>query len=362
MYDFLSSEPSPDFDTLQSILRGEKKPDKVHFVELLIDEEMIKHILVNYFKKEWIPKNEENKKDYFEQIVGFYYRMGYDSINLFAEWHNLPAFLERKGTDTAELSRGHRIWSEEKDGIIKSWDDFESIDWDSIKPDLWAIEHAQKCLPKGMKLTVGWILFEEALEKFFGYENLFIFSIEKPDLVEAVLNNWGKKLYEFYESVVQNPAVGAIFHCDDLGYKISTMVSPEFLRKYIFPWFKKYASLAHEQNKMFWVHSCGNLLAVMEDLIDYVKIDAYHSFQDVIIPVREFKKRYGDRIAVMGGIDVDKMTRMTEADLRKYVQKTLAECMPDKYTLGSGNSITNFIPPVNYLAMMDEGYKWATST
>jgi len=80
-------------------------------------------------------------------------------------------------------------------------------------------------------------------------------------------------------------------------------------------------------------------------------------FQDVIIPAKEFKKRYSE-IAVLGGVDVDKLTRLEENDLRKYVREILEECMPKKYALGLGNSISNYIPIKNYLIMLDEGLNW----
>jgi len=39
---------------------------------------------------------------------------------------------------------------------------------------------------------------------------------------------------------------------------------------------------------MYWLHCCGNIM-------DEVKIDAFHSFHDEIIPVGEFKKTTGIR-------------------------------------------------------------------
>lgn len=58
------------------------------------------------------------------------------------------------------------------------------------------------------------------------------------------------------------------------------MLSPAFLKKNVFPCYKKYASLAHEQGKTFWLHCCGNIDEVMGDPIDDAEIDALYSFQD----------------------------------------------------------------------------------
>jgi len=174
-----------------------------------------------------------------------------------------------------------------------------------------------------------------------------------------VFEQWGQKVYEAYKEALQYPKVGAIFHADDLGYKTGTMLSPEFLRKNVFPWFKKYASLAHEHGKMYWYHCCGNVLKVMDDIIEDVKIDAFHSFQDVIIPVGKFMKKYGDRVAALGGVDMDKLCRLDEQNLREYIRGILDQCMPEgRFALGSGNSITNYVPVENYLTMLEEGLRW----
>jgi uroporphyrinogen decarboxylase len=46
---------------------------------------------------------------------------------------------------------------------------------------------------------------------------------------------------------------------------------------------------------MYWLHCCGNIMDVVDYMIDEVKIDAFHSFHDEIIPVGEFKKTTGIR-------------------------------------------------------------------
>ncbi|MFO7907677.1 MAG: hypothetical protein ACQESR_00390 [Planctomycetota bacterium] len=183
-------------------------------------------------------------------------------------------------------------------------------------------------------------------------------SVENPELVEAVFERWGQKVYDYYSQAIELPEVGAIFHAGDLGFKTATMMSPEFLRKNVFPWFRKYAALAHDQGQTCWYHCCGNVLNVMDELIEDVHIDAFHSFQDVIIPIGEFQRRYGGRVAALGGVDMDPLARLEEPALRKYVRDILQECMPGRFALKSGNTVANYIPVGNYFAMVDEARRW----
>jgi len=349
---------TPNFEELEKVLSGRKQPSRVHFVELGVDQEVMRFVTENVRGQQWAPDSEETRHESARQHVDFYASMGYDFAPAWAVFENLPDFKERRAADTAELSRGERHWVEEGGGIIENWDDFERVGWDSIRPRFDGLNELRQVLPDGMKLVVGTTLFEMILERYLGYEDLFFLSVDNPELVEAVFEAWGQKVYEFYEQAVQYPEVGAIFHADDLGFKTATMMSPQFLRKNVFPWFSKYARLAHEQGKTYWYHCCGNVLEVMEDLIEQVNIDAFHSFQDVIIPITRFADRYGGRVAALGGVDMDKLARMELPDLRAYVRGILDECMPGRFALGSGNTVANYIPVRNYLAMMEEGRRW----
>ena len=80
----------------------------------------------------------------------------------------------------------------------------------------------------------------------------------------------------------------------------------------------------------------------MPDLIETVRIDAKHSFEDVIVPVEEFKRRWGTRVAVLGGVDVDLLSRGTEEDIRRRTGQILAACAPGG---GAGRSSSLLPPP-----------------
>jgi len=353
-----AEQVTPDFEEFEKVIRGERQPSRVHLVELGVDPEVMRFVTENVFREKWISLADDTAQDFWRQRVGFYARMGYDFVPCGGGFRNLPKFKERIAADTAELSRGQRHWVEEGGGIIKNREDLDRIEWEAIVPDFQPLEQMRKALADGMKLVVVATVYEMILERFLGYEDLFMFSVENPELVEAVFERWGRKVYEYYRQALEYPEVGAIFHADDLGFKTATMMSPDFLRKNVFPWFRKYAALAHERGRTYWYHCCGNVLNVMEELIDDVGIDAFHSFQDVIIPVARFADRYGGRVAALGGVDMDRLARLPEPALREYVRGILTECMPGRFALGSGNTVANYIPVQNYLAVVDEARRW----
>jgi uroporphyrinogen decarboxylase len=83
-----------------------------------------------------------------------------------------------------------------------------------------------------------------------------------------------------------------------------------------------------------------------------------HSFEDVILPVWEAKRKWGTRMALLGGVDMDVLARGSEEQVRAYTRRCIEECAPGGgWALGSGNTVANYIPVGNFLAMLDEGWE-----
>jgi len=356
--------PAPDFHQLIRVLRGQEQSRRAHPIELVIDTEVLQALQERYLNKKWIPRTAETARDYYAQIGELYRLLGYDG---FVEgvwrtsWVNHPALGSPKAVDTAgELSRGAREWAREGSGLIDSWKSFESFPWDMIGVDYRPYELLSHVLRPGMAIFASSSFFEHVLENLLGYEGLFFALADDPALVEAVFVRWGEKVLKYYEDVAGMDHVGAIWHADDLGYKTGTILSPRDLQKYVFPWWKKFADVAHAHGKMFLLHCCGDLFSngVIDILINEVGIDGLHSFQEVILPVSKCMERFGDRIAILGGVDVDALGRMGAEDLRKYIRGILEKCRPGRFALGSGNTIANYIPVENYLVLLQELRAW----
>jgi uroporphyrinogen decarboxylase len=93
----------------------------------------------------------------------------------------------------------------------------------------------------------------------------------------------------------------------------------------------------------------------MEDLIEDVKIDGKHSFENAIIPIQDFQARFGRRIAVLGGLDVNILSTQSPEEVRKGTRHLIETCgSRGRFAIGSGNSIPSYVPVENYLAMVDE--------
>jgi uroporphyrinogen decarboxylase len=195
-----------------------------------------------------------------------------------------------------------------------------------------------------------------------GYEKLCYALFDQRDLVKAICDKVLEYSKAAMKDMLEYSRVKVIWGSDDMGFRSGTMMSPADLREFIFPHHKLMADMSHKAGRPYLIHSCGQLSEVMDDLINDVGIDGKHSFEDTIENVIETKKWYGKRIALIGGIDIDFLCRADETQVRNRVRQTLETCMSGGgYCLGTGNSVANYVPVENYLAMLDEGRKFKSA-
>jgi uroporphyrinogen decarboxylase len=69
--------------------------------------------------------------------------------------------------------------------------------------------------------------------------------------------------------------------------------------------------------------------SILENLIEVVKIDGKHSFEDTIEDVGVDKQQFGNHLRLLGGIDDDFLCRASKAEIRQRVQHTLYCCLSD---------------------------------
>ena len=363
----------PNFENLRRTILRQGPPGPVPFFELFADPGVVEAVLEEKFPIDLRRYLEEAFASVSadelpgitktaDMYVRFWYEMGYDYVPVPADVvfqrHLMPL------ADTAALADwvgGERYWQDEESGPIQSWADFEAYPWPKAEElNHIALQYVNAVLPEGMKICVQVpAVFENAMY-VMGLQSLCYAFRDQPDLVEAICQRLGELVTAVAAQVVTYDNVGMLIQGDDLGFHSGTLVSPDVIRHYILPHHKKVAEVAHGAGKLYAFHSCGNVYKLMDDFIDYVGVDAKHSFEDKILPVEEAYHRWGDRVAILGGVDMDLLGRGTEEQVRARTREILEVCAAKGagYCLGTGNSVANYIPVQNYLAMLDEGRRW----
>ena len=348
------AKPRPDCTRFIKAVTMSYEPDRPPLVEYIFNDKLLRTVLES-MGRTWVPPDPDraSQEGYLDNFIAFWHHMGYDFVRL----ERSMAFPGVTGRHSPDLGRN---FAETAAGPIRSWEDFHNYPWpEPSDEDFRTHEYVAAHLPDGMGLISNhaYGMFER-LVQLMGYEPLCVALYEQPDLVAAVVQRIGERTEAYYRRLLKLPRLIAVFPGDDMGFRSGTLVSPEHLRRYTLPWHKRFAQMAHDAGLPYFLHSCGQVEQIMPDLIDDVRIDAKHSFEDAILPVAEFKRRHGERIGVLGGVDVDRFTRLDEGELRRYVRGIIDACAPGgRFAIGAGNSIPDYIPVGNYLTFLDEALR-----
>jgi uroporphyrinogen decarboxylase len=324
----------PDFEQLLKVLRNQA-PDRPVLFELYMNMPLYEQ--VNGRK---LPAGDQLTRARF--TIEAFKNMGYDYATLYTSQFRFTH--DPHALETHSLNEGEGLVDEES---------FEKFLWP--EPDDFDSSHlgeVARDLPDGMKLCVmgpGGIL--EILIALTGYDNLCLMLYDDPGLVGRIVDEVGKRLVRYYEIALQYDTVGFISSNDDWGFNTQTFLSPPMLRRFIFPWHQKIVDTVHQAGRPVFLHSCGNLATVMDDIIA-LGYDAKHSFEDKIQPIEQAYEAYHSRIALLGGLDMDFMCIRSEQEVYDRTMNML-ERTADRggWAVGTGNSVPEYLPPKNLFAM-----------
>ena len=288
----------------------------------------------------------------FEKVCRFWREMTYDTVSYECA--------------ICDILPGHGAIFGGMKGPIQNRQDFESYPWKDIPRIFWEtytprLDALQATMPSGMKALggCGFGIFEIS-EDLVGFEDLCVLAFDDPDLFADLYVRIGDLMVLLWTELLRR--YGELFAVcrmgDDLGFKSSTLMSPDVLIEHVMPQLKRVVALAHAAGKPFLWHSCGRIFDVMEAAIG-TGIDAKHSNEDQIATFDVWIEKYGNRLGLFGGIDVNDLCLKKPQEIfdSVYEKGKQYRASAKGYALGSGNSIPDYIPVDGYLAMIEAGKK-----
>jgi uroporphyrinogen decarboxylase len=333
--------PNPDIELFIKTLRN-GKASRVPIAELGVHP---------FIKENFIGKKIINVKDEIE----FWFKAGYDYVKLQPGVDFNPAKIKSETNLTFnDDGTVFRKWASENSGVITSIKEFE----DYLFPDISEIdykkfEEALDYLPDGMGIIGQFGDIFTMTWEMMGFENFSLALFEDETIIKLINDKVGEIVLSMFRNMSELDCVQALWYSDDIAYTNGLMVSPDTLEKYFFPWLEKIGEIARQTNKPLIYHSDGILFDVMERLIE-CGINALHPIEPKAMDIVEVKKRFGDKISLIGNIDVDLLARGTKDEIRKNVLFNIENVgFNGGYCVGSGNSIPEYVNLDNYITMIE---------
>ncbi len=331
----------PNFKNLENTLLCRKR-EKIPLIELHINHE---------FKQKYYNKKDLTLKD----DINLSLELGYDFV-LISKGILKPAQSIGKTTE-----KDGKLWASEKDSIINSLKDIDNYNWqDPEKEDFSEFEDLKYLLPQGMKIiatcgkifTASWMLF--------GFDNFCFLLYENYELVRKLFEKVGQLQFETFKKITDHRNIGAIAAVDDIAYSEGLMLSADFLRENLFPWYKKMGQICNKKNIPFIYHSDGNITEIIDDLID-CGFNAVHPIEPKALNIGELLSRYKDKLCFLGNIEMDTLIQGRKEKIKELVLNNLKTFAKEGfYCCGSSNTITEAMPVANVVELCKTVRRYGT--
>jgi len=145
----------------------------------------------------------------------------------------------------------------------------------------------------------------ECMHPVCGHEIMLASMVLDPDWVRDMTQTYADLTIKLQKILFEKEGLpDGIWYYEDMGFKQRPFMSPRMYKDLIFPYHKQTIDYAHSLGLPVIMHSCGFveplLPGMIEAGIDCLQVIEVKAGMDLLRIYRE----HGDKIALMGGIDV----------------------------------------------------------
>lgn len=184
-----------------------------------------------------------------------------------------------------------------------------------------------------------------------GMEAFFVDLYAAPDRANRVLDIVFDFENALIDQAVQYP-IDALCWADDWGTQAGLLIQPALWREVFMPRYAEQFDRAHRAGKKVWFHSCGQIHAIIDDLID-IGVDVLELLQPDLLGVERLAKDFGGRVCFCCSVDHQRRAiDGTREEIFEY-----ARFLND--TLGAFNGgFIAYIEDYSSLGMSEQTYQW----
>jgi uroporphyrinogen decarboxylase len=183
-------------------------------------------------------------------------------------------------------------------------------------------------------------------------ENLLMDFLEHPDFARQLLH----AIADYNIAQVRRALeydIDAVRFGDDWGYQRGLQMGPRIWREFILPELKRMYSVVREAGKYVYIHSCGKVDELFDDLIA-IGLNCFNPFQPEVMDVFDLLRCYRGRLAFHGGLSTQwTLPYGSVRDVRKETTKLLEAGRPGGYIFAPAHDVEGDVPLENMLAFIE---------
>ena len=198
---------------------------------------------------------------------------------------------------------------------------------------------------------IGFSLYERAWT-LRGMQNLLMDFYDHPDFVHSLLEAIADyNIAQIRQALKYN--IDAVYFGDDWGQQRGLQMGPKLWRQFIYPVLKRMYAEVHAAGKFVFIHSCGDVDELFDDLIG-IGLNCFNPFQPEVMDVETLIERYRGRLTFHGGLSTQRTLPFgTLEDVQIETQRLLKMGGQGGYIFAPAHDVEGDVPLENMLAFID---------
>jgi uroporphyrinogen-III decarboxylase len=218
----------------------------------------------------------------------------------------------------------------------------DRINWDEV-------ERAKKAQNEGALVMASIPGGFDLPRELMGEENACICYYEDEELMMDILNTVTDTAFKVLDRISDKIVIDQLSVHEDMAGKSGPLIGPNLVLKYIKPYYRKvWDMLVSKGAKIFSQDSDGNMNPVIDAFLECGLNQIFPAEPAAGMDIVELRKKYGNKLALKGGIDKH-VLRKSKEDIRRELEYKMQPLMQEggvvfglDHRIPNGTSIENY--------------------
>ncbi|HEY3416796.1 MAG TPA: uroporphyrinogen decarboxylase family protein [Armatimonadota bacterium] len=174
------------------------------------------------------------------------------------------------------------------------------------------------------KFVIAFVPFSlmHRVEYLRGHQAAWMDPYDHPEELERLLDLLADQTFVYIDALA-SAGVEGFFSADDWGLQDRLLCAPDIFRRFFLPRYERVWAYAHDRGMSTFLHSCGNILAILPDLraagLDVIQMD-----QQMNMGLERLGGEFGGKLCFWCPVDIQQvMPSATPDEVRAYARQLM---------------------------------------